>query len=448
MKAIAIIAGALVGLGMAHAQPLPKLTVIGSASGQFFVSARAFYPSPHSIDLASGPNMVSLEPALLAVSCERVKQELLRELSLPDQWQGKIFVALRPARTAADPISVVPERLGGNWDCGVELPDALNRDRFVEAVVRACLLEIANRSAADRSAEIPEWLAQGLTRQLLGSSAIKLLLPAPRTKENGLSVTREVVDFSDAPRKSGSLTLNRNPLSEALETLQTNRPLTFDELSWPTETQLSADGAAVYSSSAQLFVHELLRLKNGAASLRAMLAEMPDYLNWQLAFLDAFHGAFQEPLDVEKWWALQVAEFSGRDVLHLLTPEESGRQLDALFELPIEVQLGPAPPMRANTTFQTVIRGWSRAQQLPLLKKKLWELDLLRLRVAPDFMPLLDDYRQTLQDYYRRRTDVLRESPLPDKMIQEVTSRLDALDSQRAKMRATASAPVTAAAAP
>jgi hypothetical protein len=310
------------------------------------------------------------------------------------------------------------------------------------------LLEIANRNAADRSVEIPEWLVQGFTRQLLGSGAIRLLLAAPRTKENGLSVTREVVDFSDGPRKPGNLTLNRNPLTEALEILQTNRPLTFDELSWPTDAQLSGDGADVYNSSSQLFVQELLHLKNGSASLRTMLTEMPDYLNWQFAFLDAFHGAFQEPLDVEKWWALQVAEFSGRDVLHLLTPEESGRQLDALFQFPIEVQIGQGPPMRTDITVQTIIRGWSRTQQLPLLKKKLWELDLLRLRVAPDFMPLVDEYRQTLQEYYKKRNDVLREDPLPDRMAAEFATRLDALDAQRAKMHPQASMPVATAAVP
>jgi hypothetical protein len=250
------------------------------------------------------------------------------------------------------------------------------------------------------------------------------------------------IDFSDAPHRPGSLTRSLNPLAQASEILRTNPPLSFDQLSWPTDAQLSGDGAEIYGSSAQLFLSDLLHLKNGPACLRAMLAEMPDYLNWQLAFLDAFHGAFQEPLDVEKWWALELAEFSGRDLMHLLTADESWRQLDALFQFPIEVQIGEAPPMRTDITFQTIIRGWSRTQQLQMLKRKLWELDLLRLRLSPDFIPLLDGYRQALQEYYKKRTAILREGPVPGKTIEETVGRLDALDAQRAKMRPQSQTPV------
>ena len=76
-----------------------SVTVIGSVSGQFFVSARSV-PSPYSLDLASGSGMMTLEPALLAISCERIKREVLHQLNMSDQWRGKIFVVLRAARTA------------------------------------------------------------------------------------------------------------------------------------------------------------------------------------------------------------------------------------------------------------------------------------------------------------------------------------------------------------
>ncbi|HEX4265904.1 MAG TPA: hypothetical protein VH597_16340 [Verrucomicrobiae bacterium] len=453
MKTIAIIAGTLAVLSVANAQWPPNTTTTGSASGQFFVNARSLSLSRRSVELAKSPDMVTLQPALLAVSCERVKQALLHQLEMRDLWQGKIFVVLRPARSTDDPISIAPERLGGKWDCGVDLPDVVNRSQFVEAIVRACLLEIANRNATDRSTEIPEWLARGLTRQLLGSSEIKLILPPPLPGENVFNVSHLTVDFSDAPRMPGDRTRMLNPLAEAAAILRTNPPLTFDQLSWPGDEQLSDDNADVYGSSAQLFVSEILQMPNGPAGLRAMLSELPNYLNWQIAFLDAFHGTFQEPLDVEKWWALQLAEFSGRDVMHLLTPEASWNQLDALFQFPIEVQIGEAPPMRTDITFQTIIRGWSRAPQLQMLKRKLWELDVLRLRVAPDFIPLVDSYRETLQEYYKRRSASLKilasSGPIPDKAVAEALQRLDALDVKRANMRpqlpvATAEAPSVA----
>jgi hypothetical protein len=104
--------------------------------------------------------------------------------------------------------------------------------------------------------------------------------------------------------------------------------------------------------------------------------------------------------------------------------------------------------MRTDITFQTIIRGWSRTQQLQMLKKKLWELDLLRLRISPDFIPLLDGYRQALQEYYKKRHDSLRilagTGPIPDKAVSEAIGRLDALDAQRARMRP--QAPIAAAA--
>jgi hypothetical protein len=449
MKAIAIIAGTLAVLSVARAQWPPDTTMMGSASGQFFVSARSLTLSPRSVDLAGAPEMLTLEPALLAVSCDRVKKALLRQLDMRDQWQGKIFVVLRPARSADDPIAIAPERLGGNWDCGVELPDALNRNRFVETIVRACLLEIANRNARDRPAEIPEWLARGLTRQLIGSSEMKLILPPPLPGENVFNVPHMTMDFTDAPHAPGDHTRMLNPLAEAAAILRTNAPLTFDQLSWPTDEQLSDENADVFGSNAQLFVNELLHLPNGPAALHAMVAELPDYLNWQLAFLDAFRAKFQEPLDVEKWWALDLADFSGRDLMHLSTPEESWNQLNAIFQFPIEVQIGEAPPMRTDITFQTIIRGWSRTPLLQMLKKKLWELDLLRLRVAPDFIPLVDGYRETLQNYYKKRSASLKilagTGPIPDKAVAEALERLDALDAKRADMQPQPQTPVATA---
>jgi hypothetical protein len=108
--------------------------------------------------------------------------------------------------------------------------------------------------------------------------------------------------------------------------------------------------------------------------------------------------------------------------------------------------------MRTDITFQTIIRGWSRTPLLQMLKKKLWALDMLRLRVAPDFIPLVDGYRETLQEYYKKRGASLKilanTGPIPDKAVAEAIERLDALDVKRANMRPQAQMPVTTAEAP
>jgi hypothetical protein len=77
-------------------------------------------------------------------------------------------------------------------------------------------------------------------------------------------------------------------------------------LSWPAAEQLVGERGELYRSSAQLFVHQLLNLPEGAACMRTMLEQLPLYYNWQFAFLHAFHELFPQPVDVEKWWSLQL----------------------------------------------------------------------------------------------------------------------------------------------
>jgi len=440
VKAIALMVGALVLVNLAGAQAQPNVTVaaapmvIASSSGQFYVSRRGVL-SPATQNLAAKSGLLTIDPALLAISCDRIKASLLRQLNMPDQWRGKIFVALHPAFSADEWGTVSSEKFGGSWQCVVQLPDAVDRNRLVETIVRATLLEIANRNARTRPVEIPEWLARGLPRQLMGSSELKLILPPPIMQPDGFKWSHVTMDFSDDPQPSQFLTRRLNPLTQASPVLRTNEPLTFDQLSWPTDDQ----DAGLFDSSAQLFVSDLLHEPHGPECLRQMLVELPDHLNWQLAFEHAFQPIFKSPLEVEKWWALQIAQFSGRDLLHLLTREESARQLDAVFQLPIHVQIGPGAPMRTDISLQTVIRGWSRTQQLEMLKNKIWEMGVLRLRISPDYIPLLDQYLSVMQDYYKKRsssTHILRAIGLAkDTSVEEAVAHLDRLDSERAKMR-------------
>src|SRR6185437_15283053 len=88
MKAIAIIVGTLAVLNIANAQWPSSMRVIGSDTGQFFVSARGPL-SAHSLELAVDPGMITLDPALLTVSCERIKRQLLHDLDARDHWRGK-----------------------------------------------------------------------------------------------------------------------------------------------------------------------------------------------------------------------------------------------------------------------------------------------------------------------------------------------------------------------
>jgi hypothetical protein len=217
--------------------------------------------------------------------------------------------------------------------------------------------------------------------------------------------------------------------------------LTFEQLSWPTDAQLSGADGGVYRASAQLFVNELLALKNGPAHLRALLETLPKFFNWQVAFQTAFRENFPRPLDVEKWWAVQIVSFVARDPGPAWTPAVSRDRLDEILSVPVEMRTASnALPAHAEISLQAVIRNFDRARQVAILQTKLYALELSQLRMAPPFAVLTDEYRRTIADYLKpaRRAppSVLslgKHPPVPSSRppAADTLKKLDALDAQR-----------------
>jgi len=230
--------------------------------------------------------------------------------------------------------------------------------------------------------------------------------------------------------------------------------MTFEQLSWPPDEQLAGDAGEAYRCSAQFFVDSLLRLADGPACVRTMLGELPRYYNWQLAFLQAFRSHFQYPLDVEKWWALQIVQFTGRDLSQTWTPEESSRKLDEILRSPVDIRTEQRQlPLRAEVSLQTILREWDRPRQMEALRRKLRELDFLRLRVAQNLVLLVDDYRASIQTCLQRQSQVdfslfsrTRVAPNADLAVEDAIKQLDALDVRREALRLQPAAAVTGAA--
>ena len=415
-----------------------------SYSGQFviFTSQPAMLARPLPRSLATNANFIALEPTLLAVSCERIKQALWRELDAPVYWHGKIYLDLVPLQFASGPV-ISSQIMGGERDYRVELPNVVERSCLVRTIVQVLLLDAANRNAGGHLAEIPAWLAEGLAQQLLGASEIELLPPPPRLKVNGLAINPQMVE----ERKP-------NPLARAQAQLRAQPALTFEELSWPAEEQMSAAAQNVFRASAQLFVNQLLQWTNGPACLRAMLGELPEHYNWQLAFLSGFHSHFQTALDVEKWWALQVAQFTARDLIQTWTQEESWKKLDEILHPPVQIRTEAGElPSRNTVSLQSIIREWDGARQAQVLARELHELTLLRLRVAPGLWSLVDDYYQALESYLRKRDSSdstiqfgKQTNPIPNRFAEETLKQLNALDTRREALRPSPQNPVATAA--
>ena len=200
----------------------------------------------------------------------------------------------------------------------------------------------------------------------------------PRGTANGLSLTSTL-------RNSRLET----PLQLAQKKLRGRAPLTFEDLSWPAEPELSGNASDLYGGSALLFVGELLRLPEGRAGLRALLAQLPLHHNWQFAFLGAFHERFQRPLDVEKWWALTLSETHGRGLAQAWSLEESRQKLDEALRSAVQVRAGPNElPLHADVTLQKIIGEWEPARQTQALQATRRELGLLRLRIARQYAGL------------------------------------------------------------
>ena len=140
--------------------------------------------------------------------------------------------------------------------------------------------------------------------------------------------------------------------------LSNHAPLSFTELSLPDATHFNALKWEVYKSCSQLFVNQLLALRNGRNNMRVMLSILPRYLNWQTAFLRAFSDQFNNLLDVEKWWAVSLSSFTGRDNWQAWPREACLEKLNGALVLPIQVHVSTnGLPSRTDMSLPEIIRG-------------------------------------------------------------------------------------------
>jgi len=365
-----------------------------SFSGQFIAHVPPVTgPTLMPPDLLTNASALELKPELLAISAERIKQALWLELAAHPDWRDPIHLSLRPARSAADIVDVRVERYKNSCVYRVELPSVMPRQKFVNALVSVILLEIANRNTTDRTAEIPAWLTQGLTQRLLETRGKELMLPPPRTLAGGFLFTPTINEVR-----------RDDPMRAVRQELKQNNPLTIQELSWPSDAQLNGLDQGRYRLTAGLFVTELQNLTGGRATLRALVGELGRCYNWQTAFHRVFAATFPRPLDLEKWWALQIAHLNGRDPDRLWTTSDSLRKLDELLKVQVGVRQAQTNlPASALVSLQRVIQEWDSLRQTPMLKTKLIELDAARLRVANDVTPLVDEYRMVITSYLNQR---------------------------------------------
>ena len=96
------------------------------------------------------------------------------------------------------PVRVTSVHYANGWGYGVELPEVVDKPRFVRCAVAVILAEFANRNALTREAELPPWLAEGLAAHLETTALSTLALEPGRLSRSAphsdpLRAARELV---------------------------------------------------------------------------------------------------------------------------------------------------------------------------------------------------------------------------------------------------------------
>jgi hypothetical protein len=396
----------------------PEAVVVRSQSGQFIVRGLPM-GAPVSGYSTSAVAYLRLDPTLTAVSLERIRHVVLTELGLPDKWRGLIRVTTHPVKEDDLSVRITSVHYEDGWGYSVALPERIDKERFVNVAVEVILLEIANRAAGAHEAELPPWLAEGLSAELQATSLTTIALePETRVLQRDHN--------TDVMRRARQI-LRRHPA------------LKFDDLCMPSPEQRSGDNDELYRACAHLFVHELLRLRNGRDCLRDMMARLRENLNWQTTFLRSFARYFPRPIDVDKWYALNAAHLSGRDPLSLMPAEATWRQLEQILATQVQVRLTTNDlPINTTAPLQRIITEWDFAQHQAVLFEKVNQLQALRMRAPQPIAELVDAYARALQSYAGSRPAKPPKKAGPPRMApaaKTVLQQLDELDARRKAMR-------------
>jgi len=362
---------------------------------------------------------VALEPSTLVVSCERLKALVLDQLGMMDQWQGTIDLTINPTLAEDKGPQLTATHWPKGWTYQLELPLRLQEEIMMRSLIQTLLLEIANRQGGVQSAEIPLWLVEGLGAELQAKSFPTFIV------QRGQSWSANIV---------------WNKRSEMMSSeLRQHPPLSFQQLSWPQASDLTAAGLPLYRSCAQLLLEELLRFDDGRDCLRSMITHLPEHWNWQTAFLLAFHSHFDQLLDAEKWWGVNCVDFTSRFAVPSYSSSDCRKKLQDSLDVPVEVHFGADQmPVEARMTLQEVIRQWSPSEANDALQRAVRELRFLVPRASPEMRPLAQLYLKTLLDYLsasqvaRRQPQLGKNAPsLLGFVKTEAIKQLDALDRRR-----------------
>ena len=402
-------------------QQVSALVTNYSSTGQFVIYGVPLQKQNQPSSILTPSPFIKVDPSLLAVSCERTKQQLIGLLGCDDQWRGRIHILVQFTVATNRPVSIESSLFAGRWRYRMLLPDEIEKTKLVRAIVNVILLEMVNRQSGTKMAEVPLWLMEGFTRLVLTSSSDKILL------EPHSLISKQV--------------WKQDPMQIAQNEMKILNPLTLEQLSFPEPETFYKNRWIDFQATSHLFVLQLLRLPKGQQAMQEMLSLFPAYENWQLAFLQAYRNHFRSILEAEKWWSLVIANLHGFDRLHGWDDTYSWNKLDEVLRLPIWVQITINDiPHLTFVPIQQLVQQWEESVYRPILWAKRNQIKALRMHASPKFAPLLEAYIQILTDYFdtdQKPSKAPKEIPGSSSRLirKELLRKLIEIETQRQSLR-------------
>jgi hypothetical protein len=145
---------------------------------------------------------------------------------------------------------------------------------------------------------------------------------------------------------------------------------------------------------------------------------------------------------VEKWWALQSAQFTARDLDHTWTLAESWNKLDETLRAAVEVRASTNElPVHAEVPLQTILREWDAQRLTDALQAKLRELRILSAGIARPLSGLVAGYYSVIDRYLQQRARagafgaINAQQTAEQGASAQALVELDMLDTQRETLR-------------
>jgi hypothetical protein len=388
-----------------------RAETIISQSQQFVVHYTPAQPLTERIPAGA----LEVVPELLVVTAERVKQALTAELPALADNRLQIHVGVVNSAGADSPVGISISRYSDGWRYEIAVPRVVEEPRLVKGFINVLMLEYANRGA-ERGAELPAWVTEGMMQQMMFTIGPKFVITrAP----NAWETTARDLNFWTR------------------ETLRTNSTLSFQGLTTASVPARKSDGEALYLAGAHLLIRSLLELPDGRRRFAQFLQLLPRTWNWQTAFMQAF--GFQRMLDVEKWWALTVIEFTTRDERQAWSAEMSLRKLDELLLTRVEFRAATnALPELRLVDLKSILGETDTTLQRQAIEERILQLNYTAPRMAPEVASLALAYKQALESFLKMRDGIsvrtaLRSTPAARQaaLISEAIGHVGALDEKR-----------------